>query len=539
LVEVLVSAGRNHRQITLGPPINLLTRSRSLIAQLAASLAIVAITTLVFVRFIHVNSTTIALVYLLGILAIATGWGLAQSVTASLVAMLCFNYFFLPPVGQFIIADPQNWVALVAFLTTALAGSSLSDRAKKQAQEARAHQRETEQLYALSRSILLTDFSHAIGFQAVQHIAEIFECRAVALYDAVTGDVFYGGAEDLREIEGALKQVAVRGASPANGQPGILFAAITLGGRPIGSLALKGLSLSDGALQALLNLVAISLERVRMEEAANRAEAARQSEEFKSTLLDAIAHEFKTPLTSIKAGATSMLSDPARLSPQFREFATIIDEEVDRLSRLVTEAVRMSQIDAGKVRLEREPLDLAGVVRSVLDHCELQADGRKLNLEAGEGLPPVWADRDLIFLALRQLIDNGLKYSPPGSPLDVTVGTEKDRVVVRVADHGQGIPERERERIFDKFYRRQASKKFIPGTGLGLYIAREIIRAHGGDVWVEGEPGSGAEFCVALPVREGLADAVAEPGVSSEHRAASSGAAPLPSAAALPEIRGS
>jgi two-component system, OmpR family, sensor histidine kinase KdpD len=516
--------------------------SRALIAQLAASLAIVAVTTLVFARWIHVNSTTIALVYLLGILAIATGWGLAQSVMASLVAMLCFNYFFLPPVGQFTIADPQNWVALVAFLTTALAGSTLSDRAKKQAQEARTHQRETEQLYALSRSILLTDFSHAIGFQAVQHIAEIFECRAVALYDASAGDVVYGGAEDLRGIEGALKQVAVQGASPANAQPGVLFAAIALGGRPIGSLALKGLSLSDGALQALLNLVAISLERVRMEEAANRAEAARQSEEFKSTLLDAIAHEFKTPLTSIKAGATSMLSDPSRLSPQFREFATIIDEEVDRLSRLVTEAVRMSQIDAGKVRLEREPLEIAEVVRSVLDHCELQADGRKLNLQAAEGLPPVWADRDLVFLALRQLIDNGLKYSPPGSPLDVTVGVEKDRVVVRVSDHGQGIPDRERERIFDKFYRRQASKKFIPGTGLGLYIAREIIRAHGGDVWVEGETGSGAEFCVSLPVRETLADAGTEPGAASEQQQAAAvppGVITGSPAAALPENRAS
>jgi two-component system, OmpR family, sensor histidine kinase KdpD len=503
------------------------------VARFAASLGIIAVTTFTCARLAHVNATTIALVYLLGILAIATAWGLAQSVTASLVAMLCFNYFFLPPVGQFTISDPQNWVALIAFLTTALAGSTLSDRAKKQAMEARAHQRETEQLYALSRSILLTDFSHAIGFQAVQHIAEIFDCRAVALYDAVAGDVAYGGTEDLHAIEGVLKQVAMQGAAPAGGPADIVFSTITLGGRPIGSLALKGLSISDGALQALLNLVAIALERVRMEEAANRAEAARQSEEFKSTLLDAIAHEFKTPLTSIKAGATSMLSDPARLSPQFRELATIIDEEADRLSRLVTEAVRMSQIDAGKVRLEREPLDVSAVVRAVLDHCELQADGRKLNLQVSEGLPPVWADRDLIFLALRQLIDNGLKYSPPGSPIDVTVALERDQVIVRVRDHGQGVPERERERIFDKFYRRHTAKNFIPGTGLGLYIAREIVRAHGGDAWVVGEPGSGAEFCVSLPVREVLADTVMAPEASSDH------AAVFPVPVEPPEVRGS
>jgi len=489
--------------------------NRLRIIQLVASLAIVFLTTFVCARLVRVNSTTVALLYVLGVLAIATNWGLANSVAASILAMLCFNYYFLPPIGQFTIADPQNWVALFVFLTTSLAASQLSNRAKKQTFEAKARQRETEQLYALSRSILLTDLSRAIGSQAVQHIAEIFDCEAVALYDASAGEVFYGGPGDLRDIEGALKQVAVHGASSANGHPEIIFAAITLGGQPIGSLALKGLSLSDGALQALLNLVAISLERVRSEEAANRAEAARQSEEFKSTLLDAIAHEFKTPLTSIKAGATSMLSDPSRLSPQFREFATIIDEEADRLSRLVNEAVRMSQIDAGKVRLEREPLDISAVVKNVLDQSEVQADGRKLNFDASEALPMVWADRDLIFLALRQLIDNALKYSPPGSSIDVTAGLDTtagpggDRVVIRVRDHGHGIPERERERVFEKFYRRQTAKQVIPGTGLGLYIAREIVRAHGGDVWLETGNDSGTEFRVSLPVQEIPAKTVA------------------------------
>ena len=135
-----------------------------------------------------------------------------QSIAASVFAMLCFNYFFLPPIGQFTIADPQNWVALFAFLCTALAGSELSDRAKRQTLEAKARQRETEQLYALSRSILLTDFSRPIGFQAAQSIAAIFECRAVALYDRTTGEVFRGGVEDLPEIEDQLKQVVTQGA---------------------------------------------------------------------------------------------------------------------------------------------------------------------------------------------------------------------------------------------------------------------------------------------------------------------------------------
>jgi two-component system sensor histidine kinase KdpD len=238
---------------------------------------------------------------------------------------------------------------------------------------------------------------------------------------------------------------------------------------------------------------------VRTEEAANRADAARQSEEFKSTLLDAIAHEFKTPLTSIKAASTSML-DSSVLSPQFRELAAIIDEETDRMNQLVTEAVRMSQIDAGKIRLERELIDVPQLLAKVLEHFESQAAGRSLRLNPSANLPRVSADPELFSLALRQLIDNALKYSPPGSPIGIVADLEGERVVIRVHDRGPGIPERERERIFDKFYRRAPIKDRVPGTGLGLYIAREILRTHGGDLWIESEAGEGSEFCAALPV---------------------------------------
>jgi two-component system sensor histidine kinase KdpD len=468
--------------------------------RVTASLAAVAAITFLCSRVIPVNPTTVGFMYLLGILAIAATWGLIESLFASVAAMLCFNFYFLPPVGMFTIADPQNWVALFAFLTTALVASHLSDREKKQADDAKGRQRETEQLYALSRAILLTDPSQSVGSQAARHISEIFECPGVALYDAKTSEVFRGGADDLIGIEPKLKQVAVQGNNFA--EPPLFVAAILLGGQPIGSLALTGSSLSDGALQALLNLVAIALERVRTEEAANRADAARQSEEFKSTLLDAIAHEFKTPLTSIKAASTSMLSDPA-LSPQFHELAAIIDEETDRMNQLVTEAVRMSQIDAGKIRLQRESLDVGELLHQVAGQFESLAAGRNLEVSPGANLPRISADPELLSLALRQLIDNALKYSPPGSPIGVAASLEGERVVIRVHDRGPGIPERERERIFDKFYRRHASagaRGGVPGTGLGLYIAREILRTHGGDLWIAGERGEGSEFCAAIPL---------------------------------------
>ncbi|MEX2262735.1 MAG: ATP-binding protein [Bryobacteraceae bacterium] len=471
-------------------------------ARSAASLGLVAIVTVLCSRLLSVNATTAGFAYLIVVLAIATGWGLVEAVTASVTAMLCFNFFFFPPVGRLTIADPQNWVALGTFLVTALVASHLSNRAKRQAMEAKERQRETEQLYAFSRAILLTESSHVhpAGFQAAQHIAQTFDCPAVALYDAKAGQIYRGGTGDLPDIETKLKRVVVEGSRLAERSADIMVTPITLGGRPIGSLALKGISCSDGALQALVNLVAIALERARSAEAASRAEAARQSEEFKSTLLDAIAHEFKTPLTSIKAASTSILSDSASLSSASREMAQIIDEEADRLTLLVTEAVRMSQIEAGKVRVERRLVKLRELLRDVLAHFESRTEGRPIPVEIPSAIPEVPMDPDLIGLALRQLVDNALKYSPTGAPILIK-GMRKDEALeIRVIDHGPGIPERERERIFDRYYRRHVLPGQVPGSGLGLYIAREIVRAHGGDLWVEGQMGSGSEFCISLPL---------------------------------------
>ena len=472
----------------------------TIFARLAVCLTVVAITTVACHRVFAVNATTAGFAYLIGVLAIATTWGFLLAAAASVAAMLCFNFYFLPPIGQFSIADPENWVALFTFLATALVASHLSDRAHRQALDALSRQRETEQLYALSRSILLSDPGVSVASQLVQHVAQIFECDAVALFDAHNGEVIRGGPGEIPAIETTLKQAVTLSASTRDEEGGITVAVINLGGRPIGSLALRGGFLSDGALQALVNLVAIALERVRTGEAASLAEVARQSEEFKSTLLDAIAHEFKTPLTSIKAASTSILSDSAGMSPQHKELITIIDEEADRLSLLVTEAVRMSQIDAGKVRLDRKRFDLRPLLETLMEQFAPRAEGRKMTLAVSGRLQQLYADSDLVMLALRQLIENALKYSPEGSPVEIAVGDEPERVTVRVLDQGPGIPIKDRERIFEKYYRTQSAKQNTSGSGLGLYIAREIMRAHGGDLWVESMHGVGSEFCASIPV---------------------------------------
>ncbi len=450
-----------------------------------------------------VNATAAGFVYLIAVLGIATAWGLATAVAASIAAMLCFNYFFLPPIRQLTVADPQNWIALGAFLVAALVASHLSDQARREAREARRRVAETEHLYAFSRAILLAGVDHSLGSHAAQQIAGLFQCRGVALFDAKTGEIFRGGVEDLAAAD-KLKAAADRGVRIEDPAGQMIVAPVLLGGPPIGSLALKGPPLSESALEALLNLVAIAFERVRAQEAASVAEAARQSEDLKSTLLDAIAHEFKTPLTSIKAASTSILSNRA-LTPQVREMGTIIDEEADRLNLLVTEAVRMSQIEAGKTRLERATVDVGALLDRVVAHFAPRAEGRELSLHLGEDLPRVSADPELVSLAIRQLIDNSLKYSPPGSPIDVKADAGSGCVYVHVHDNGPGIPQRDRERVFQKFYRRHPVRAQVPGSGLGLFIARAIVRTHGGDVWIEDSRGAGCEFCLSLPAQNGHA----------------------------------
>lgn len=449
---------------------------------------------------VPVNATTAGFSYLVTILLIARFWGFREAILASLAAALCFDYFFLPPIGTFTITDPQNWVALFAFLATSIVASQLSAYAKQRAQDALERQQETERLYALSRAILLTEANREAPKQITRLIERIFEFPAVVLYERDTGDIHRAGPEDLQGIGDQLRQAAVQGTLIHDEAAQTTVTAIRLGGQPIGSLAIRGPSLSDGALQALSSLVAIALEKVRGQEAASRAEAARQSEELKSTLLDAIAHEFKTPLTSIKAAASSLLSDTVPKAEEQRELVTIVNEEADRLGRLVTEAIQMARIEAGKIQLNKRVHPIEDLISNVLQQMRPLTEGRTLEVRIARGLPTVPVDPELMQLAIRQLLDNALKYSPPESPVTIYALRGDRGLEIKVSDRGSGIPERDRSRIFERYYRGSNSPSRGTGTGMGLTIAREIVRAHGGDIWVQSEASRGSEFCISVPL---------------------------------------
>jgi two-component system sensor histidine kinase KdpD len=471
-----------------------------LAGRVVAALGFIAGVTFLSFRLVPVNEMTAGFLYLVAILLIATAAGLVESTLASIVAMLCFNYYFLPPIGTLTISDPRNWVALFAFLATSLTASQLSARAKRRTREAIDRQNEIERLYSLSRALLLTDATRPIAKQIVEQIVQAFEFPAVALYDRSRGEIYRAGFDGLPIIDIELRDAAVRSQLSRDESSSLLITPIRLGRQPIGSLALRGTSLSDAALQSLVNLVAIWLERALSEEAVNRAEVARQSEELKSTLLDAIAHEFKTPLTSIKAVTTDLLSDPATsLEQRQRELISIADEGADRLSTLVTQAIQLARIEGGKFQLNRGIHFPSVLISAALRQMKSLTDGRGITVSIADDLPPVWVDAELIQMVIAHLIDNALKYSPRGAPIVIGARVSGGSVGIYVMDRGTGIKEEEQSRIFDKFYRGTAERN-LKGTGMGLAIAREIIRAHGEEISVSSKPGEGSEFSFSLPL---------------------------------------
>jgi two-component system sensor histidine kinase KdpD len=462
--------------------------------RIAAALLAIFLVTLIFKSIAAANATTVGFGYLITILLIAASWGIAESVLASIAATFCFNFFFLPPLGTWTISDPENWVALFAFLITSLIASELSRRARRRGME-------MEKLYSLSRSIMLMDASEPIGEQVARELVRICEIPAVAIYDSWSDSVFYGGSDGILSFEGRLREVATKASQSRDDASDTLFAAIRLGGQSTGSIAMPGGGFGHTALQALLNLIAIALENARSREVATRSQAARQSQEFKSTLLDGLAHEFKTPLTSIRAATTALLGSSLSGRAQ-REFTMIVDQEAERLGRLVTEATHIARIEAGHIHIDRQWLSIALLVENVLAEMEVQRDGRRIEVMIAPDLPEAFIDGDLIELALRQLVDNALKYSVRETAIQISAKLKENDFIISVRNQADPLSQSERERIFEKFYRGQNVRHQVAGTGMGLPVARDILLAHGGDIFLQESNESGTEFIMRIPATE-------------------------------------
>jgi len=450
------------------------------------------------------NVTTVGFTFVLAILIASTVGGFRTSIIMSVVATLCFDYYFIPPVNTWNITDPQDWASLSAFIITSLVGSSLSAWARRQTKEAHRRQREAEQLYDLSQRLLNPGDSLALCNAIPSDIVNAFGARAAALFLTEGQKVFYspnGSRElDVTRLKTALLHKDVE----VYPDEGLCFIPLRLGINEIGSIGIADTALSRPTLESLGSLVTIAIERASAIEQVGKIEALRENERLKSALLDAITHEFRTPLTAMKLSVTGMLSDLQFDRQQSKDLLAMINEGCDRIDQLVGEVSEMSRLESGEIKLDFARHSVAELVEAAISDCNAVLGTRPIEHGIANQEVPIRVDLFWATKVLVHLIRNANLYSSPGKPITISTETKDGFVVFSVADQGPGVDPTEIRRIFEKFYRGKEHRFRVQGTGMGLPVAKAITEAHGGTMTVISKPGEGSVFRFSLPIERSL-----------------------------------
>jgi two-component system sensor histidine kinase KdpD len=465
-------------------------------------LMVAAITVITLVDYrLHVNPTTVAFTFLVAVLLASAYWGFRYALVLALLATAVFNFFFLPPVGTFNIAEPQNWVALIAFLVTALVASDLAERARREAEQSRQGRRDVERLFGLSQRLLASENVLALLNALPLYVQETFSVDSVAVV-AADHPTIYRSSLDAAFDETVLRSTMLRG-EPVT-QDGVSYVPLRLGMRTVGALGVSGDDFSRETFDALGSLAGLAIERARALEALSRNRAEQEHERLRTALLDSVTHEFRTPLTAIKASVTMLLSGTTLDDRGRGELLTVIDEETDRLNRLVGEAAEMAQLDAGMFKLDLQPHSIQDALEPALEDAKTVLGNHPVEIVAASDLPKVRIDVQRIREVLMHLLENAGKYSDPGIPIKITGEVKGNQLVISIADRGPGIDSFEQSLIFEKFYRGQHQRYSAPGTGMGLAIAKVIVEAHGGTIGVVSQLGSGSVFSFTLPIDKAM-----------------------------------
>jgi two-component system sensor histidine kinase KdpD len=480
----------------------------------AALVAVAAVT--VGLRGLGVsNAATVSTSYLMVVLVVAATSRLLVAVLTSIVAMLCLNFFFLPPIHTFTIADPHNWVALFAFLAVSLVASNLSAVAHARTEEAVGRRDELARLFDLSRDVLMmTDSPEALAVLA-RSVARRFDLDfvAVALPHKSDWNVFEAGAAhvdlDRRELTNALASAQVslefdahartyagHRTTTADGRD-IRLVPLRVGTKPIGILAAAGRPVEAGTLDALAGVVAIAIERAQFLEERKASELTRQSEQLKTALLASLGHDLRTPLTAIRVAASNIMA-PGLTSEDREGQSELILTEVERLTRLFENTLEMARIDAGAVSAESRWTHPSEIVAAARDQVEHMLAGHQLTVSIEQDVP-VRLDPRLTASALAHLLENAGQYTAAGSPIDVNVRMSGEGLELAVRDHGPGIAPPDLPHLFERFFRGAAAKARASGTGMGLWIVRGLLAVEQGRVWAENCPDGGARFTIVVP----------------------------------------
>ena len=456
----------------------------------------------IYFRWLHVNPATVGFSLLLAILLIAAWSGMRVAIFSAILATAGYNYLFLPPLFRFTIADPQNWVTLFTFLFTAVLASQLSERARREARQSTARRREVERLYSFSQQLLGSENVFELLNTIPRYIVDAFGISGAAMFLESKQQVYFSHSSDRdRFSSDQLRAISGRGEPVLDRDTGVCFMPLRMGVRTIGSLGLSGCYLSRETLEAAGILTATAIERANTLEQLTKTEAARESERLRSVLLDSVTHEFRTPLTSIKASAETLLSDVRLERPQREDLLIVINEESDRLNRLVGEAAEVAQLDSHQLELSVQLHTIGEAIDDAIHATKQVLQRHAVEVTVPDGLPSVSMDLGRITEVLVHLLENAGKYSPPDTPIHVTAEQRDSEMIVSVADHGSGVDDMEQAMIFEKFYRGRKLRSTVQGTGMGLAIAKAIVELHGGKIGIISQLGRGSVFYFSLPLR--------------------------------------
>jgi two-component system sensor histidine kinase KdpD len=470
-----------------------------MVLEFFASAAAFIVTTLVAFT-LHFTLTATAFLYFLFIVLAALRWGFWQATAFSVGAVVCLDYFFTSPLFSLRVTQPGDWTALIAFEFAGLVVSRLSAQAQHHARVANQERNNIQKLYELARSILLLDTHEPAGAQIANFVQRSIQVESVALFDFSTGQVYSAGRLSP-DLEALVRSTWVE---DRNQNDPVLHASsrvMRLGRKGTGAIALRARHLNPLVADAVASIAAVALERSRSLEKETRAEAARQSEQLRAAVLDALAHAFKTPLTVIRTVSSGLLEAGA-LNPQETELVNLIDEETVRLTELATRLLQTARLEGTAASATTGECDPSAVVEQVLKNFAAQLNGRPVKVSFPSRRLMVSANDDLVVTALSQLVDNAIKYSWPGTPLTVSVTTGAAEAVISMHNLGPAIQPEDRERIFERFYRSPGTEHRAAGTGLGLSIARKVAEAHRGRTWVVSGESAGTTFFFTLPLHK-------------------------------------
>jgi two-component system sensor histidine kinase KdpD len=455
------------------------------------------VTCLTYLAFIlHVKDSSAGFLYLLLVVIIALWRGFGAATAASLLAVNCLNYFFIPPVFSFRINALGDGVALGAFEFTALVVSRLSTQAQLQARIARQQSSDRQKLYQLTRGALLLDPSRPASSQVLALVQATLGTRSAALFDELNARTYSVGLLTT-ELEVVARDSYRQGEDSNDPARGIWSRVLSLGGKAIGAVAVQSKDLNSEVVDAMASVAAIAIERSRSLDRAARAETAKHSEQLRTAVLDSLAHAFKTPLTTILAASSGLL-EAGTLQGMELELITLIDQESERLNKLATQLLRTARLDEGPVR-PMEKCDLKEITSQILRDLSWELTGRPVTTQIPEMARSVRGDRELIAMGIAQLVDNAAKYSTPGSVITISSEHRGKETLLAVHNDGPVIEPEDREKIFERFYRGKGTEHLAAGTGIGLSVTRRAAEAHGGRTWVESEEGLGTTFFFAIP----------------------------------------